>query len=178
VDLRSSTHERPYYIAICAGLASNIHGFPGHSYVVWSESLPMKFDECESRGFVPANFSDQIPSLFRSVQGILVSNATDGNLRNFDSLVVVVDKATYDRSIGIDRVCTSNSFKVGSRDCVAYANSVAKHLGLQVPANARFKYPQDYIAELKSLNGTNVKHGVALFSIFALPNAGIKYLTQ
>lgn len=151
VDHRASIHERPYYVAICAGLASNIHGFPGHGYVVWSESLPMNFSKCESRGFVPAKFGDQIPSLFRTVPGLLVSNATDGNLRNFDSVVVIVDKTTYDQSKQISRGWKADNFKVGSSDCVAYANSIALKLGLIVPKTS-FKYPQDYIAQLKRLN--------------------------
>lgn len=151
VDLRSSIHERPFYVAICAGLASNVHGFPGHGYVVWSESLPLNLSKCESRGFVPAHFADQIPSLYRTVPGLLVPNATDGNLRNFDAVVVVVDKAAYDKSKITSRSWKSDIFKVGSSDCVAYANSIARGVGLLTPKTS-FKYPQDYIKQLKALN--------------------------
>lgn len=151
VDIRSSIHERPYYVAICAGLASNIHGFPGHGYVVWSESPSLTFSECDSRGFVPAKCSDQIPSLFHSVPGLLVSNASDGNMRNLDAVVAIVDKQTFLRSKQTSRSWNSDSFKVGSSDCVAYANSIAESVGLRLP-DTSFKYPQDYIAQLKKLN--------------------------
>jgi hypothetical protein len=151
VDLRSSINEHPYYVAICAGLASNLHGFPGHGYVVWSESLPINLSECESRGFVPKNFADQIPSLFRKVPGLLVANATEGNLRNFDALVVIVDRKIYEQSKQTSCLWKADNFKVGSSDCVAYSNSIASSLGLKTP-DSSFRYPQEYVRLLKALN--------------------------
>ncbi|MBX3073782.1 hypothetical protein KF728_04210 [Candidatus Obscuribacterales bacterium] len=163
VDIRSSIHERPYYVAICASLASNIHGFPGHGYVVWGESLPLKFSDCDSRGFVPAKFTDQIPSLFHSVPGLLVQNASDGNLRNLDAVVVIVDRKTFLKSKQISGLWNSDNFKVGSSDCVAYANSIAASVGLRLP-DTSFKYPQDYIGQLKQLNSRRKASSIVCFA--------------
>lgn len=156
VDLRASVRDRPYYVAICAALASNLHGFPGHAYVIWSESLPLNLRDCDARGFVPANVGDQIPSLWRKVPGALVPNASDGNKRNFDAIVVIVDKATYDKSKMASQNWNAKVFKVGSRDCVAFATDISKSIGLTIP-KSNFNYPQDFIAKLKlmNINGTN-----------------------
>lgn len=158
VDLRQSVRDRPYYVAICAALASNLHGFPGHAYVIWSESLPLNLRDCDARGFVPANAGDQIPSLWRKVPGALVPNASDGNKRNFDAIVVIVDKATYDKSKMASQNWNAKVFKVGSRDCVAFATDISKSLGLTIP-KSNFNYPQDFIAKLKLMNsnGGNIR---------------------
>src|SRR5277367_425542 len=39
IDRRASQIETPYYINICAALADNPVGFPGHCYVVWESAL-------------------------------------------------------------------------------------------------------------------------------------------
>jgi len=154
IDLRTSKSEQPYYVAICAGLASNTHGFPGHNYVIWSDSLPINLAENQSRGFVPSIPTDQIPALWKRVPGALVTNASDGNLRNFDSVVVAVDQSTFERSLRQSRTWRADEFKVGSKDCVAYAHSIASAVGLNAPA-PQYRYPQDFIRELKNLNLKN-----------------------
>lgn len=151
VDARKDKTERPHYVAICAALAANKHGFPGHAYVAWSDSLPLDLEHVESLGFVPISPSDQIPSLWRNVPGSLVDKAADGNKRNLNAVIVVVDSKTFKLSKANSKNWKSDQFKVGSSDCVAFARSVATSLGLKTP-ESRYKYPQDYVAQLKILN--------------------------
>lgn len=143
--------DRPCYIALCSSLADNPHGFPGHAYVVWSETMPIDLENADARGFVPRKFFDQIPALWRHVPGVVVPNASDGNKRNFNAVVVMVDRKTFDESRARSHAWISDNFKVGSNDCVGFAHSVASCLGLNTP-DPRYRYPQDYVRQLKELN--------------------------
>lgn len=152
IDFRRSATQKPYYVALCSGLASNPHGFPGHCFVVWSDKYPVDFENAESRGFVPRHYYDQIPSLFKTVPGALVDRAACGNMRMFDALIVVVDRERFDRSIHVRNSFEQKDFRVGTSDCVAFTDDIANSLGLRRP-NGVYQYPQDYIRELKELNG-------------------------
>ncbi len=119
--------------------------------IAWSETYPIDYSECESLGFVPRNFGDQIPSLFTSVSGLLVNHAADGNTRNLDAVVAVVGEKSFHRSRQAGYAWDWRTFKVGSKDCVAFTNQIAGKVGLATP-DCHNKYPQDYIRELKSIN--------------------------
>ncbi|MDZ4837127.1 MAG: hypothetical protein SGJ27_25360 [Candidatus Melainabacteria bacterium] len=162
VDARNDKTERPHYVAICAALAANRHGFPGHAYVAWSDSLPLDLEHVESLGFVPMSASDQIPSLWRVVPGALVDKAADGNKRNLNAVIVVVDSKTFELSKAKCKNWKSDQFKVGSSDCVAFARSVATSLGLETP-ESRYRYPQDYVAQLKILNQKSANLNICNF---------------
>jgi hypothetical protein len=153
VDMRADKSGAPRYVAVCAALAANQHGFPGHAYAVWSESLPIDLNLAQSIGYVPSRGCDQIPSLWRVVPGMLVERAADDNQRNLNAVIAIVDQNTYENSFQKCKSFNSGSFKVGSSDCVAFANSIATDIGLKT-SNPRFRYPQDYIEQLKSLNKT------------------------
>lgn len=150
VDMRSETGSS-HYVILCCGLASNPHGFPGHCYVAWAQSLPEKLDNLETRGYVPEYSQDQIPSLFHDVPGILVDNASRGNLRNLDAVVAIVDHDVFEKTQEISLKWKHRRFRVGQSDCVAYTDEIATCLGLKTP-DRLYKYPQNYIAELKRLN--------------------------
>ncbi len=150
VDLHGdsiSTH----YVVLCSGLASNSHGYPGHCYIAWSDSIPIKLDKVQTCGYVPKYAHDQIPSLFCDVPGIMVDNASRGNLRNLDAVVAIVDQDKFEKTKTLSLKWKQRRFRVGQSDCVAFTDEIATCLGLKTP-DRRYKYPQNYIAELKKLN--------------------------
>lgn len=151
VDMRNDRTTQPHYIAICAALAANEHGFPGHAYVVWSNSLPIDLNTAESLGFGPRHAKDQIPSLWQQVPGAVVDRAAIANQRNLNALVAIVDKQTFEFSKQKGRNFKSEKFKVGSNDCVVYVQTLASVIGLKTP-DTRYKYPQDFVEQLRRLN--------------------------
>ena len=151
IDLRADSGAKPYYVCLCAALADNPHGFPGHSYVTFSRSLPFNLTEAESIGRVPCRFQDQAWALFQPVPGMVMNRAAQGNLRNFNALVAVVDEDAYQRCLARVSLWQDCPFQVGKSDCVAFTNSIAEVLYLKLPSQ-RLVYPQDYVKELKDLN--------------------------
>ncbi|HNA74531.1 MAG TPA: hypothetical protein PKW73_14385 [Candidatus Obscuribacter sp.] len=151
IDLRADSGAKPYYVCLCAALADNPHGFPGHSYVAFSRSLPFNLTEAESIGRVPCRFQDQAWALFQPVPGMVMNRAAQGNLRNFNALVAVVDEDAYQRCLARVLLWQDRPFQVGKSDCVALTNSIAEVLNLKLP-DQKIIYPQDYVKELKDLN--------------------------
>jgi hypothetical protein len=153
IDLRSSKETTPYFVNICAGLASNTHGYPGHAYIGWTEKgAKESIESMETAGYCPRFSRDQIPSLVQSVPGILVrSTGSSGNARNLTRLVVICSHEDYERTRAICKDWKCSSFQVGKRDCVTLVYTVSKALKLRTPPSA-YKYPQDYVRELKQLN--------------------------
>lgn len=151
VDMRNDRSVSPHYVAICAALAANEHGFPGHAYVAWSDSLPIDLATADTLGFGPLHGEDQIPSLWQQVPGAVVEQASSGNQRNLNAVVAIVDQKTFEFTKQKSRSWKSDKFKVGSNDCVAYVQSLAAIIGLKTP-DARYKYPQDFVEQLKKLN--------------------------
>ena len=163
VDLRASSCDKPYYVCLRAALAVKPHGFPRHSYVAFSSSLPFNLTEADSIGRVPCRFQDQARALFLPVPGMVMKRAAQGNLRNFNALVAIVNEDTYERCrAGVSRR-QDQPFQVGKSDCVAFTNSIAESLNLKVPAQ-RLIYPQDYVKELKDLNCQSVTAGKLHFT--------------
>jgi hypothetical protein len=152
-DKRSSSASPPHYVMFCSSLADNTFaGYPGHCYVVWSKTFPVTdFRQTESAGFVPAHVKDQIPSMFTFVPGELVRNAWVGNLQNFTSITAVVDSETYEETRKEREAWNADLFRVGVRDCVTFSNGIARVAGLRLP-NPNYRYPQDYIKDLKAIN--------------------------
>lgn len=151
VDMREDRTTQPRYVAFCAALAANEHGFPGHAYVVWSDSLPIDLNTAESLGFGPRHEEDQISSLWQQVPGAVVAQASAGNQRNLNAIIAIVDEQTFEFSRLKSRSWKSDKFKVGTNDCVAYVQSIASVIGLKTP-DTHYKYPQDFVEQLKSLN--------------------------
>ena len=156
VDVRESRDIKPYYVSICAGLASNPHGFPGHAFIGWTDkSACEKIETIPTAGYCPKFAKDQGPSLVRSVTGIMLRcTGTAGNARNLNRLIVVCSQADYIRTQRICEEWSCSDFQVGKRDCVTLANEVTSALKLHTPPTA-FKYPQDYVTALKKLNQLN-----------------------
>lgn len=137
---------------ICAGLANNPHGFPGHCYIVWDRRQPENLENAQSDGFVPARPSDMIPSLYADVAGAIGDRALVGNMRSFDYVAVRLDRAAYERARAVrDEYLMDPTFHTGIRDCVAYVNQIAVAAGLKTPQR-QFVYPLDYLIRLKSVN--------------------------
>jgi hypothetical protein len=157
IDRRTSQIETPYYIKICAALADNPVGFPGHCYVVWESALNEDFLSAPSAGYVPNQLLDQLPSLWTHVPGMVARNSARGNLRNLSVLTVIVDRAEYEKTQHICDTWNTDKFQAGVRDCVAFANAIATELNLTTPATT-YKYPQDYLRELKRLNSESNSH--------------------
>ncbi len=151
IDLRKDCLQTPFYITFCASLATNPHGFPGHSYVVWSETPIWNNQNAEAFGFVPRYSKDQVTSVFRDVPGLLVHGASEGNLVNLDSLTVVVDKQKYYETRGLREKWDATVFRAGLHDCVSFLDFIAEDAGLAAPAR-RFSYPQDHLKQMKRLN--------------------------
>jgi len=151
VDLRAEKADEPRYISFCASLAENPHGYPGHCYVLWTTEPPKGLLSAESASFMPAQFWDQIPALWTFVPGFIQPQSARGNLRNLDMLTVIVSKTVYEQSRADCVHWDFKSFRVGYRDCVSFANHLAMSIGLKTPP-ASFKYPQDYLRQLKQLN--------------------------
>ena len=156
IDLRTNWKEPACYVSLCAGLASNPHGFPGHCWVSWSKQWP-SFDAStaiDSMGFVPTRPEDQVPSLWKRVAGSKVHNASFGNLRNVDALIVMVNENQFARTLDLRESWKRDGFQVGIADCVCFVDDVAAKLGIRRPSRY-YKFPQDYIRELKALNQNN-----------------------
>jgi hypothetical protein len=145
VDLRRSRH-----VIFCAALANNTHGFPGHAYVAWTADQNCDLKRADSIGFVPRYADVIVPSLYKSVPGLLMPGAHD-NYRNLDKLTVIVDPATFERSRKLCNNWNQSNFQTGVRDCCAFTKLIAKDIGLKTPDKS-YIYPQDYISELKLLN--------------------------
>lgn len=139
------------YVIFCASLAENVHGFPGHCYVCWTTDPSVDLLKCESLAYMPAKFQDQIPSLVSKVDGVVIPQAARGNMRNLSKLVVTVDAETYERSKLAAKQWSPADFQVGVKDCVAFTDKVANAVGLRTPPHA-FKFPQDYLRDLRALN--------------------------
>jgi len=156
VDRRASPSDKAYYVSICAALADNPVGFPGHCYVVWAPELTEDFNSAQSAGYVPSHRLDQLPSLWTHVPGLVAKNCVRGNMRNLNVVTVVVDRAQYEKTRLICDDWKTDRFQAGVRDCVAFSNAIASELQLTTPATA-YKYPQDYVRELKNLNDNDMK---------------------
>lgn len=158
VDLRSDktndycVNDRCFMI--CAGLANNPHGYPGHCYIVWDRCQPEKLEYAESDGFVPGRLADLIPSLYSDIGGIMADHAVIGNMRNFDYLAVRLDREPYEKARAVRaKYIADATFHTGVRDCVAYVDEIAEVAGLKTPPR-RFVYPLDYMVRLKKLNSS------------------------
>jgi hypothetical protein len=152
VDLRVDRSQKPYYISFCAALAANPHGFPGHCYIAWTDKPALNLLDQESAGYVPRFSKDQVPSLWRNVSGAVCRQAAIGNTRNLDVLTAIVNRTDYDRAKELCDSWDTKSFKVGRRDCVTFADCIARSINLRTPER-EYKFPQDYVSDLKRLNG-------------------------
>ncbi len=150
IDLRRSGEEGCKCVTLCASLADNELGFPGHAYVIWSPNARVNLENDFSLGYMPANYWDQFHSLYKNVQGAVLENVR-GNTRNLDRLTLLVSNSDYEESLDYARKFPSANFKTGERDCVAFVNYMAQKFHLRT-YDAGFIYPQDYIRILKSLN--------------------------
>lgn len=158
VDMRrDKIHDDPANdrcFMICAGLANNPHGFPGHCYIIWDRYVPERLEYATSDGFVPGRLEDLVPSLYCDIRGIMADNALVGNMRSFDYVAVRLDRPLYERAREVRHQYVLNPiFHTGVRDCVAYVDEIAKIAGLQTPPR-RFVYPLDYLVKLKSCNSS------------------------
>ncbi len=158
VDLRSDktsdSSGKDRCFMICAGLANNPHGYPGHCYIVWDRYRPDRLEYAESDGFVPGRFADLVPSLYSDITGVMADHAVIGNVRNFDYLAVRLDREPYEKARAIRaRFVNDATFHTGVRDCVAYVDEIAVAAGLKTPPR-RFVYPLDYMVRLKKLNSS------------------------
>ncbi len=137
---------------ICAGLANNPHGYPGHCYIVWDRCAPDRLEYAESDGFVPGRLVDLVPSLYSDIGGVMADHAVIGNMRNFDYIAVRLDQKSYEKARAIrEHFVMAPTFHTGVRDCVAYVDEIAKTVGLRTPQRT-FVYPLDYMVRLKALN--------------------------
>ncbi len=150
IDLRKSKQEKACCISFCASLADNLSGFPGHAYLIFSRSEKLSTSKEYSLGFMPRYYRDQIPSLFKSVDGAVFENIS-GNKRNLDELKVLLSESDFDKAVITAKNWNASRFKTGSKDCVAFVNYMAESLRLKT-INPAFVYPQDYLRRLKELN--------------------------
>ncbi|HEY9775451.1 MAG TPA: hypothetical protein V6C81_16915 [Planktothrix sp.] len=160
LDLRAQATDKPYYVILCAALADNPIGFPGHCYVAWSEREPKDILALDSAGFVPMHLHDQVPSLWSNVQGTMVDHAAIGNTRNLNALVVIVDADRYRSSRKLSERWRHRQFQTGVSDCVAYVDDIAKELAVKTPPRSH-KFPQDYLRDLKAINQTQSWESIA-----------------
>jgi hypothetical protein len=150
LDLRRSPSDAAFCVSFCASLADNPLGFPGHAYVVWSPSMKVDIGRDLSLAFMPRNYQDQIPSLFRTVKGVVMDH-TKGNFRNLSRLTVIVSEADYLRSMQKASAWNADSFKAGNRDCAAFVQYVAAQLPLKT-GSSTYLFPQEYLSRLKQIN--------------------------
>ena len=151
VDLRPTTGDKSCYVVFCASLADNAHGFPGHCYVVWSADPTPNLLTAESAAFMPRKLTDQPRSLWQTVPGFLGEHAAQGNMRNLDTLTVVLSPSDYEHSKLVRTQWLRGPFQVGVRDCVAFSDAVARDVGLHSPG-CSYTFPQDYVRKLKLQN--------------------------
>lgn len=149
--MRRNSSDSGHYISLCSALANNPHGFPGHCFITVGTANDYNYYSSSSCGFGPARGEDQIPSLWSSVKGLKCHDIVAGNTRNLDRLTLILDSQQYQRYLTATQEWHDGWFKVGSRDCVAFTDSIARALGLHTPTR-EYKFPQDYIRELKLLN--------------------------
>jgi hypothetical protein len=164
IDMRATQLETPCYITFCAGLASNPHGFPGHAYVVWRRERTADLLNAQATGYVPLNPEDQIRSLYTSVPGLVVPKASHNNMRSLETLTVIVDPKTYERTLHLASQWESQGFKAGSRDCVSFVDFIASDIGLAT-FRPDFEYPRDHIRRLQLLNRTQSPRKATAFRL-------------
>lgn len=150
LDLRESPKQKAYKVSLCASLADNPLGFPGHAYVLFSESEKINPEKDYALGYMPQKYWDQITSLFAQVPGVLLENVR-GNSRNLDRITVLVSEKSFLELKRRARNWQSGSFQAGKHDCVSFASFVSTELGLKTPAST-YIFPQDFLRELKDLN--------------------------
>jgi hypothetical protein len=107
---------------------------------------------------MPRHITDQIRSLWQKVPGFLGDNAAQGNLRNLDTLTVVLSENSYEHSKLVKKRWLQGPFQAGVRDCVAFTDAVAKDVGLRSPGCA-YTFPQDYLRKLKASNAESTYCG-------------------
>jgi hypothetical protein len=151
VDLRKQSFQDACYITFCAGLADNPIGFPGHAYVVWSKTPNADALKAESVGFITQSYNDQFISPVVSVPGMLHYDAAQYNQRNLESLTVIVDPQTYQKTLLAREKWNNTPFKAIERDCLSFSTYIAQTAGLIIPEHRRL-YPQDQLRQLKTLN--------------------------
>ncbi len=164
IDMRPTRTESPFYITFCASLASNPHGFPGHAYVVWRTDPSTDILQAAAYGYVPLNPGDQIRSLYSSVPGLLVPRASQNNMRSLETLTVIVDSKTFERTRHLGETWNARDFKAGSRDCVSFIDFVAKDVGLAT-FRPNFEYPRDHIRRLKLLNRFRIQQEATAYRL-------------
>jgi hypothetical protein len=153
IDRRPSNNAVRYCVSLCASLADNPLGFPGHCYVVWSIDPPADVLTAESAAFLPVKYLDQVPSLWTYVPGKVIDNAAKGNTDHLDMLSVFVSSDVYAKTQQLRNQWRTGKFRAGVRDCVAFTNAVASETGIPTPVISNM-FPQDYIKKLKSLNSS------------------------
>lgn len=156
IDLRTDKSvENPLNdrcFMICAGLANNPHGYPGHCYIIWDRCKPERLEYAACDGFVPGHVRDLIPSLFSDINGFMADDALFGNMRSFDFLAVRLDRSGYDKARAVrQKFVQEPTFHTGLRDCVTYVDEIAQIAGLRTFPH-KFVYPLDYLKALKALN--------------------------
>lgn len=155
IDLRRDTSSGCKCVTLCASLANNELGFPGHAYVIWSPTNHIDAENDFSLGYMPAKYWDQLHSLYRNVPGAIYANVR-GNSRNLDRLTLLVSDSDFEDSLEYAKKFPSSSFRTGERDCVAFVNYLAQRMGLKT-YDKGFIYPQDYIRMLKKMNSARAE---------------------
>jgi hypothetical protein len=153
IDRRPSKDAGRYCVTLCASLADNPLGFPGHCYVVWSIDPPTDVLSAESAAFLPVRYFDQVPSLWTYVPGKVIDHAAKGNTTNLDMVSVLVSSDVYSITRQLCNQWRTGNFRAGVRDCVSFTNAIAAETGIHTP-NTSNVFPQDYIRRLKSLNSS------------------------
>lgn len=150
--------SQPRYVVFCSRFSGNPVGIPGHCFVVWTESLPVKdLNEVESYGFFPTKYTDQFISFFKGVPSTLVSEPVSPNPEALSfNVVAFVSPDLFTRSKSRLKKWKETDFKLGSTDCIGFAEDIASTIGLKTPGRT-FDYPQDYINKLRELNQSDLR---------------------
>lgn len=151
LDIRIDRQHSARFVSLCSALANNPHGFPGHCFITVGTAADFNAYPDQSGGFGPALVRDQIPSLWCAVPGLKCRNVVGGNTRNLDRLTLIMDEHQFLSLKNEQDNWQDGSFKVGERDCVAFVHKIAQQAHLRTP-HAKYRFPQDYIRELKRLN--------------------------
>lgn len=146
--------QSKYFLSFCSRMSNNPIGFPGHGFVIWSNSIPTdNLAQYKTAGFFPYYQSDQPTAIFTEVRGVLVKEPVSKQLTSLDmGLCVQVDQRTFSESLRVRNSWVDRRFKVGTSDCVSFLNEIAKTAKLNTP-DCNYVFPQDYVRALKVRNG-------------------------
>jgi hypothetical protein len=134
---------------------SPAHGSLGHAFVAWgAEDSTGELSWVTAYGFRSAHPLLNGVGLLGAVPGSLVEEDMSSVHSADERLIVYVPKSAYDQTLSVRNGWKDQDpeYQIAVNDCVTFTNTIAKTLGLAVPARSSALLPQTYLPKLMKLN--------------------------